>query len=246
MQVSLLWDKHKGEEIYIVGTGPSMRVFPAEILEGKTTIGLNRAWKYCSLTYSVTVHPDLIVEYEKDKERKNKTQWIVKGQKAPIRASFSDKRYYVFEGEKPVPTHGFNLKYIRERVRSVLYIGRGIQQTAMNIAAHMGARVIYLVGVDMCSLEGSHHGHAQPIQFHGLNPDAVYKEYRNFTAHVRTVIRDELKIPVVSLTPFIGLDNAAADFSRIKGELGIKPLPGALDVSRYHRREVNLDPNRRG
>jgi len=246
MQVSLLWDKHKGEEIYIVGTGPSMRVFPVEILKGKTTIGLNQSWKYCSMSYSVTMHPELIVDYERDKSRKNTTQWIVKGQKPPLRVTFEDPRYYVFEGEKPVPTHGFNLKYVRERIRSVLYIGRGIQQTAMNIAAHMGARVIYLVGVDMCSLDGSHHGHDQSIQFHGLKPDDVYKEYRTFTAHVREVIRDELKIPVVSLTPFIGVGNPEEDFSRLKKEFRMKPLPGVVDISRYDRRKTNKDPNRRG
>jgi hypothetical protein len=79
-----------------------------------------------------------------------------------------------------------------------------------------------------------------------LKPDDVYKEYRTFTAHVRQVIRDELKIPVVSLNPFIGVGHSDEDFSRLKEELGMKPLPGALDVSRYDRRKTNKDPNRRG
>src|SRR5262245_41569176 len=52
-----LYDAHSGRDIYVVGTGSSLRVFPLEFLADKITIGLNQAWKFLPLTYCITSVP---------------------------------------------------------------------------------------------------------------------------------------------------------------------------------------------
>jgi hypothetical protein len=227
MRVSELWGRFAGNDIYVVGTGPSMRYFPLRFLEGRVTIGLNQAWRYCPLSYSVTIHPELITS-----ESHTLTKWIVKEAKAPLRAHIDDPRYYVFRAGGH--HGGADLGHLRKR-SDHLYQGRGIQQTAMNIAAHMGARSIVLVGVDMCELGGAHHGHDQHVRFCGLAPEAVYREYRDFTDHVRRIVRDELGIPVLTLSPFIGLRDVEEDATRLRIQLGITESEPPKDLSTYTR-----------
>lgn len=237
MRISDLWDKYRLDDIYIVGTGPSMRFMPLDIIHNKITIGLNQAYRYCPLTYSITVHPELVLEYLKLKSP-NPTQWIIKKKPPMDYLNLDDKRFYVFTTD-PHP-HESNPKYIRNRIPDKLYQGHGIQQTAMNLAAQMGAKSIILVGVDMCSLGDEHHGHDQHVRFHGQPSELVYKEYRKFTGDIRKIIRDELKIPVLTLSPFIGVGNAEEDYQRLLAEFKLQPLPKPKDTSKYLRHKLDL------
>ena len=54
-----LYGRHPGSDIYVVGTGASLRVFPLAFLENKITIGLNMAWKVAPVQYSITIRPEL-------------------------------------------------------------------------------------------------------------------------------------------------------------------------------------------
>ena len=63
-----LYNRHLKEDIYILGTGASMRVFPMSLLEGKTVIGLNMAWKLFPVRYCLTTRPELnIPEFMKNR-----------------------------------------------------------------------------------------------------------------------------------------------------------------------------------
>jgi hypothetical protein len=236
MQIYNLYDKHVGEDIYIVGTGPSMQFFPASFFEGRVTIGLNQAYRIAPMMYSITVHPELVREYERLPE-KNPTQWCIKAWKAPMNVTPKHPHYYVFQAGDP--KHGHNLDYIEKRVKNLLYQGRGVQQTAMNLACHMGARSIILVGVDMCSLDGDHHGINQHTRFCGIDPDDVYREYRLFTDHAREAIWKHHKIPVLTLSPFIGLKNPEEDAIRLREQRGVDKLPEAKDISTRNRRRID-------
>ena len=60
--VSELYGRHEDEDIYVIGTGASARVFPTGFLDGKVSIGLNMGWKVAPVTYGLTIHPDLNVD----------------------------------------------------------------------------------------------------------------------------------------------------------------------------------------
>jgi len=242
MRIHTLWDRHKGQDIWIIGTGPSMKVFPHELYRNHTTIGLNQAWRYgVPLTYSITVHPELIIGDENNPDaymksrRRPITTWIVKPKPPMQKLAIDDPNYYVFKTGAQ-----YDLGLIRKRTPDHIFLGHGIHCSAMALAAHMGARSITLVGVDMASLDDEHHGHGQHVQFHGLTPDVVYKEYRYWAAKVRKVIRDELKIPILTLSPFLGIAHPHEDWARIHMEKGLGKQPPPKDTSSYIRPEPKL------
>src|SRR3989338_9186407 len=103
--VSELCDVHAGSDIYIVGTGPSLRVFPREFLSGKITIGLNDAWRFLPVRYGITVHPDLYVpEFLKAESPRPEITWISKRDKTRNLVSadsfrHAEAQFYFFESE---------------------------------------------------------------------------------------------------------------------------------------------------
>jgi hypothetical protein len=231
MRIGALNNIHRGKEIYIVGTGPSLRTFPVEYFHSKITIGLNQAWKHFSPTYSITVHPELVLEYEKS-PRPPKTKWIVKKKRPLGNISLNDRRYYVFN------TVDRDLKIITHKKEDHLFLGRGVQQTAMHMAALMGASYIFLVGVDMTDLCGDHHGHDQHVRFHGLPPADVYKEYRKYTAAVRKELR-KINVKVLNLTSLLSAYDGSEDYRRLCDELSLDKLPEPVDTSTYIRPSVD-------
>lgn len=231
MRIGALTNSHRGKEIYIVGTGPSLRTFPLEYLQSKITIGLNQAWKYFSPTYSITVHPELIFEYEKH-PKPPRTKWIVKKKSPMDKISLNDRRYYVFK------TVDRDLKIITQKKEDHLFLGRGVQQTAMHMAALMGASYIFLVGVDMTDLCGEHHGHDQHVRFHGLAPADVYKEYRKYTAMVRKELRKN-NVKVFTVSSLLGACDGSEDYARLCCELSLDKLPTPVDTSTYTRSSVD-------
>ena len=184
MDISELWDKHKGKTIYILGTGPSVRCYSNlnKILNGKIVIGLNEAYKYYDCIYNLTIHPDLIPD---NRETLVAGKWIIKpkGKYGDIKQH--DSRFYVFQNNKDV----YDFSYIT-KVKGRLYVGRGIQTAAMVLAAQMGASLIVLIGCDFSQLGPDHHSHETHVEFHGLLSQEVYQEYYQNTAIVRSKLRD--------------------------------------------------------
>jgi len=231
MRISTLKNFYKNKEIYIVGTGPSLRTFPKEYLESKITIGLNQAWKYLSTTFSITVHPELVLEYE-NTVRKPRTKWLVKKKPPLEKISLDDRKYYVFK------TVDKDLSIFTKPKEDHLFLGRGVQQTAMHLAMLMGAKTIILVGVDMTDLAGDHHGHDQHVKFHGLDSKDVYAEYRKYTSLVRKELR-RLNVDVFSLSTILGEADGSEDYIRICEELSLSKLPKPTDTSTYTRQYVD-------
>ena len=234
--VSSLYGRHAGELIFVVGTGASMRVFPRELLEGRTVVGCNMAWKVAPVTYGVTIHPSLnIPELLPGEEPRPEILWVTKQRKARKLlgeeqfARMSD-RFYYFEAEgRPnaaAPNEpndaGRILDWVREPHGDHLYQWSSISQTACNLAANLGASAIVLVGCDNAPLLSNHHAHGQHTRWKGADPGHRYRQYYEGLAEVRGALR-ERGIPVVTLTPFLGLHPAEEDFTRLCRELG-RPL----------------------
>jgi hypothetical protein len=245
MTVGELWGRHAGEDIYIVGTGPSLRVFPLEYFDGKITIGLKQAWKYRAWTYCLTYHPEIIFDYvDYDRKchadrRKNlfRTQWIVK-KKAPLYELPGHEGFYQFD-KKPGPN---KLEAFRKASKTELYQGHGAQTTAINIAVHMGAKAIFLTGVDANSLGGEHHGHDQYVRFAGSKPESVYNNYYRGLALVRKVVTGELKIPIINLTALLGSEGHDEDYRRLCRELQLPPLPPPREISEENAKKLKQEP----
>src|SRR5688572_652999 len=152
-QLKELRKRHLKEDIYIVGTGPSLRLFPFDYLKSKTVIGLNQAYKHFDkLDYCLTIHPYLI---PLEKFEWN-CKWITKVKITDENWQLhtfrkNDKDFYIFNNNNNLKN--FDYIHPEKRGENDLYVGAGIHTGAMHLAALMGAKNIILVGCDFGSLE---------------------------------------------------------------------------------------------
>lgn len=238
MKLRYLYKKHPGCDIYVVGTGPSARLFPPDFFDRRTAIGLNKAYQSFNLTYSITVHPELEIEYRElraaGRVRTSKTQWIVK-HKFPNKLPIDDASRYVFNTSE-------NWSAFASVNTERLFLGRSVCPTAIDMAIRMGAGNVFLVGIDMAELGGDHHSTDQHVQFHGLPADDVYLEYRLWAYKARKLAREKAKVNVLSLTPLLGCggETHQQDYLQMREELRLERLPDPLDISRYDRPAIDL------
>jgi hypothetical protein len=208
--------------IYIVGTGASLRCLPMDWFHDKCVIGLNQAWRHLHCTYSITVHPELVQQYESERKPGSMT-WIIKKKPPMAHLEFDDPKYFVF-------VTSYDLATVCTQPKDTLYLGEGVQTCAMDLAARLGAKFIVLVGCDAKALGGDYHAHDQHTRWVGRQPNEQYMMYRNSTADVRKVLR-EMGVSVMTLSPFIGVDAGEEDYHRLRNELKLDPLPEPKDIS---------------
>jgi hypothetical protein len=245
--VSELYGIHKGEDIYIVGTGASLRIFPKEFLQGKVTIGLNMAWKMIPVNYCITIHPDLnIPEFMQDESPHPDIIWIcgelgdnlLKGVNDPEKIEYAKKNFYFFKYHGQPNTQPYHqpsdagriLDWVRKPTDNYLYNWSSISQTAVNFAANLGAKNIILVGCDNCSLLNNHHSHKQHTRWKGVDPNQRYQQYYEGLVEVRSTLRAR-EVNLLSLTPFVSLSNIEKDFAFQCKELKKPEFINNFDIS---------------
>lgn len=242
--VRALYGRHPGEDIYIVGTGASMRVFPTEFLQGKITIGLNMAWKIAPIQYGITMRPDLnIPEFLDGETAQPDLIWVTKYPKLTTDAQRqfvfdNQRRFYNFrtDGQKNTkPDHepsiaGRMPEWAVQATEDYLYMWSSISQTAVNLAANMGAKNIILVGCDNCALGGNHHAHNQHTLWKGADPNFRYHQYYEGLREVRSGLMQR-GINLLNLTPFAGIIQAEEDFEFLCKEKHVETYIENPDIS---------------
>ncbi len=257
--VSELYNLHTGSDIYIIGTGTSLRVFPLEFLRDKITIGLNQAWEVVDTTYAITMMPKLnIPEFIDGEPSMPHITWItkptkVKAQCTPKEVEYAEQHFYGFENngqasltglDEPSET-GRTLDWIMNPHPEKLYLWTSISQSAMNLAANMGAKNIILVGCDNAAIGENHHAHDQHTMWKGEAPDVRYMQYYEGVAEVREALRVK-EVNVISMNPFVKLDAPSLDFERLCRETGKanyienKDIPRGTTLWQDNLRYLNL------
>jgi hypothetical protein len=251
--VSQLYDTHRGADVYVVGTGASLRVFPLSFLENKITIGLNQAWKLLPVRYAITIRPELNIPEFTTGESRPEIVWATKFEKFNTIeqkqfAKANAKRFYYFESKvgpnrdiEGQPSQGGRvLEWIRKPTGNYLYLWSSISQTAVNLAANMGARNIILVGCDNAALMNNHHAHDQHTLWAGNEAMTRYREYYEGLCEIRTALRQR-GVNLLSATPFLRLGDCAEEFADLCGLLNKPQTIENTDISR----KLRLDKPRR-
>lgn len=243
--VTDLWDNFdEGNLCFIVGTGPSLRLINQSLISTDScVIGLNQAWKSLErrpdATLTIHAHEPEVMPQD-PQEAAEVCGAIITKEKGPLDHWSRDVSYtrsphspvYIFKNNPNVQ----DFTYVYQRHDGRLYTGRGIQATALCLAAHMGFKNCILVGCDMCDLSGDHHsidGHH--YRSHGLRMEDIYREYYECTAKVRDIVEKNHGMIVSSLTPFLGLGNHVEEYERLKSLRGLDPVPDQWDTSAYTR-----------
>lgn len=234
--IDSIWDKHKDEVCFIIGTGPSVSCYPPGFIKSLgdsqyLTIGLNEAWRHLTCQYHLSVHYECIAP-------RPQLNWITK--RKPSNVELDVNKYILFKSNTDSGRSVKDFTFC-EKTSDYLYLGRGIHTSAMVLAAHMGCSMAILIGIDFGSLNDRHHAHKQHVQFHGLEPDEVYNEYYENAVKVREVVWNKYRMSVISMSPFMGLYNADQDVHQVDKLFPcIRDIHGVpQDTSTYKRRKVD-------
>ncbi len=237
--VTELYNTHLGQDIYILGTGTSARVFPLGFLDNKITIGLNLAWQIRPVTYCITMRPDLNIPEIINWPQKINTTWITKREKLQVEQKpYGDENFYYFEtkGQKNTAADGEPSnqgrmpQWVEKPSGEFLYLWSSISQSAINLAANMGAKNIFLVGCDNSAIGGNHHAQKQHTFWKGASPEHRYHQYYEGLVEVRRALRKR-DINLISMTPFVGLSFLDEDLQELCSEMQVPKYIHNEDIS---------------
>ena len=242
-KVSDLYSEIVEKDVYIVGTGPSFRLYDKSFFHNKIVIGLNKAIDEVDCKYLITIHPDLVLNNSNVVKNtifilpQKKTQELLD----PALYSQIQDKVYFFEyfgksntaGLSDPSNSGRIIDWVLEPTNDNLYVWSSISQTAMNFAANLGYKNIFLVGCDNMAISGNHHNSKQHTRWNGSSSETRYYQYYLGCKEVRNVLIKR-GVNVFSLTPFVGLGNLEEDF---KSQCEIKNLPHLIqepDITSDH------------
>lgn len=151
---------NNGERVFIVATGPSLKIDDVEKLKDncEITMSVNRIYHLFDRTdwrpnYYVISDGTMMREYERDSASIKKFDKVEK--------FFSDSYLEFWERSVDSTYHGYSMEYNCEKIRfssdcsEVVYSGRTVVYACLQIAAYMGFKEIYLLGCDFDYTSGS-------------------------------------------------------------------------------------------
>jgi len=202
--IESLENKHAGEDIYIIGAGKSSDYYDESFFDNRVSIGVNNVWvKYKNINYNI---------YRDTPIPENDTDAIV------IVSKYRGSTFSWGENIEQVNNGGL---YFEHNDNEPVMIEDGLHPngdklavsfstivSAIHLAAFMGAGAVFLVGHDCATIDGHNKMEGYP-QF---NPSETKISYGKFiekmeaqTIIMRKYLRDNYNIPLISLSPFIGL-----------------------------------------
>jgi hypothetical protein len=205
--ISLLENAHLGEDIFVVGAGKSNDYTMKSILDDRISIGVNNVWvKYENLTYNMykdTPYPEsgldipvIVSKYRCGSYPMGENNEHVKGNEFYFDHNNNTLTDIDFTGLHP---HGDKLAVSFSTITS-----------AIHLAAFMGARAVFLIGHDCAPIQGHNKMDNYP-QCNIMENESDYKLFVKKIIPQTVIMRDYLEkeygIPLISLSPFIGLKN---------------------------------------
>ena len=218
-------NKHIGEDIYVLASGKSYDYFPSTFFDNRITIGVNQMSQLRSCNYAVRKEIAAACVQETLSNEKTTTLFlsIGSGGSADTNNLNMIETYNGGEllatGRVVMFSHAKNVRTVRDVLPTdpnSLVVSWSTITTAIHLAAHMGARAVYVVGHDCGTLDGetncSHYHTTETMKGKWKHPARHAKGYpiwlneiEKDTAKLRTLLMAKYGCHVVSLSPFVGL-----------------------------------------
>ena len=216
MKISALYDgPFAGQDVYVVGLGPSMEIFPIQALEGKLCILLNDAHKHFP-----ELGPIAFLNHISFWSKNPKIHWkICRGRFSHMENPERDDNmcpwhspeFYVFS-YRDTRWDEWSLHDPKTLWREPCHYwsGRGgtVVDFVIQFCALAKVRSITLVGVDCAELSDLHYGVAAVTtdRTHRVRnrPQGLAKDYDAYRNSI-LFLKERVTVPIVSLTPFIGI-----------------------------------------
>ena len=231
--ISELKDSMKDKDVYVLGSGASIDFYPEKFFKGKILIGMNFLFKRFDLSYCVcTHHAPFVSGIDKTKFIVSEIDPDETGGSSNIIESKHD--YWTFkigtysDFEKNLEDIGSN---------EILCFGNSIVISTINFAAHIGAKNIFLVGVDCCVIDKktNFEGYPRGLFFENNNQFSEQRRMYLNDFYLRnmkevSILRDSVisvyGCSIVSVSPFVGLKNENKRFIDKISETDLKKLEG--------------------
>lgn len=227
MRISDLYstDLMRGQDVFVIGTGPSLGLYPPEFFNGRFAILLNDCCRYLP-----DAGPIAFTNNRKFLKWGSQLYKIVKGrlrfdphpERHDNHVPWGSPDYYVFSYRDDRKKYGgrddcSHFDWSRLWLEPDFYInepGGSVSIFAAQFAAQCGARSIQLVGCDCCEF-----GDLKYVASKKPRPEQVHHDYDAYSRGMLRLKYETWKrfgIPIVSVQPFVGLGRHEEQFSQIK------------------------------
>ena len=198
---------HKGEDIWIIASGPSMNFVSPDFFANKISIGVNRVNIKFHCDYLVAKDPSGLNELEGNQQEAKLilSKWAYGNPGSKLNSA--SKEHWIFDhpakpAEKP-DTSVIGTDFI--------VVSHSTITSAIHLAAYMGAKNIIICGHDCGAINGmvsikDYYANSAPIQ----QTDAGYFKWlghiEKHTVQVCGVLKSHYDVNIHSLNPFINLN----------------------------------------
>ena len=195
---------HKGEDIYVIGSGPSCDFIDSSFLENKISVGTNQTYRKFNTDYIVRKEHSLLKTTLDNSDSKVIVAKLNCDSGVPIDTKKNINKLYYFD-------HLINVSKIDLKAFNKpnhLVVSDSTITSSMHFAYHLGAKNIILIGVDHGILDGQHtfKDYYKNISETPWKNWGQYKEWLNKLEKDTIVLKEKLKslgVNVYSINPFI-------------------------------------------
>ncbi len=150
--IARLYRKYSGKSIYIFGGGPSLFKVNPDDFKHEICFGVNYAFEVMPYMDYILVHEKR--PYEKirrvvDNRKLLLPQTLLERDKhSSRRVPVDNEAAYIYPIQDPAPQCNFSNKHLGLQPDSPIFTWTTTTHSAIHLAAYMGAKTIYLIGVD--------------------------------------------------------------------------------------------------
>lgn len=206
-----LKDRHKGEDIWVLGSGATLNHVDPEFFRGKTVVGTNR------IAHELGIYTDTTYMHSH-----YHTEAVVMADRYPASIVVAPEGDRGFAGSPRehranlvhYPHHPTHFNFTPRWMPDGLVVGSTSLHGSMHLAAHMGAATIMLAGAD-CGLTDGKPNH----DLHGVSGDLEINDMGEWLARwnrhlilVKEALVDAYGVRVMSLNPWVNLHLEGHDF----------------------------------
>lgn len=210
--VSELKNIHKNQDIYVIGSGPSLDYINSSFFDDKITIGVNQVFKKIQCKYLVRKENSKILESLNTGATVIVSEWdsgdIIKGKRKKNTDITYDHTLYFFQHKENNHT---NIDFSVLGTDNII-VSYSTITSAIHMAAYMGAKNIIIVAHDCGTLDGKFvfAGYYDSIS---ETPWTNWNEYKNWlkiienqTIETKNRLTTFYGCNILSLNPFINFN----------------------------------------
>lgn len=200
--LQLLHQRHKGEDIYVIGSGASLNYLQPSFFENKIVVGVNLAYRFFPCTYVVAHHHNIAAQILADHQNLVISEYdcCVKNGKTIDLPGF----YYLYKHKDQAYS---KTDFSALDDPEMLITGGTTAINGVGLAWHLGAKNIILAGFDGVTVNGKnniegYYGPATNVNRQIHHSRKTYPWLLNACNHIRS-----RGVNVISLNPFINYKN---------------------------------------